>query len=210
MTYFSYNDYADYDENGKIEEISKLRENIEKYEQINGKYKEQDFAERIISILKNKVELRKFLKEFFSLDQIENIIYCNIMKKKLNKNNIISKIKQKEIYVFIKVIENIDNNITYKMFEDSLNIISRWNKEEKAINKRYPIVIPIVIYIGKEIWKQGNNKVYSKIKYITYKDNKINFSFNIIKIQDLEFNELVKMKSKVAEEMINIKNKYLH
>lgn len=96
------------------------------------------------------------------------------------------------------------------MFEDSLNIISRWNKEEKAINKRYPIVIPIVIYIGKEIWKQGNNKVYSKIKYITYKDNKINFSFNIIKIQDLEFNELVKMKSKVAEEMINIKNKYLH
>lgn len=81
MTYFSYNDYADYDENGKIEEISKLRENIEKYEQINGKYKEQDFAERIISILKNKVELRKFLKEFFSLDQIENIIYCNIMKK---------------------------------------------------------------------------------------------------------------------------------
>ena len=29
MTYFSYNDYADYDENGKIEEISKLRENIE-------------------------------------------------------------------------------------------------------------------------------------------------------------------------------------
>jgi len=209
MLYFSYNDFIDCTENGKVDEITKVAENISKYEQKNGLYDVQENQKQVIEILKDKTELKKFLKEFFNLEEIENINYYNRNKKKKEENIIISKIKEKEIYILIKVIENIDNNISYKMFEESLDIIKRCNIEEKAESKRYPIVIPIVIYVGKERWKKDNNKSYNKINYTTYEDNKINFSYNIIKIQNLKISELENMKSKIAEQLIKIKNKYL-
>lgn len=202
MIYFSYNDFMDCTENGKVEEIIKVAENTTRYEQSNGIYKVQKKEEEIIKILKEKRELKKFLKEFLNLEFIESLIYYNANKR----NTLISKIKEKEIFIYIKVIENIDNNITYKMYEKSLGIIKRWNKYERTQDKRYPIVIPILIYIGKTNWKENNNRTYNKIKYITYENNRINFSYNIIKIQKLTLKELQQMKSKVSKEFIKIKN----
>ena len=202
MLYFSYNDFIDCTENGKVEEVTKVADNITKYEQINGIYKVQRNEEQIIKILKEKIELKKFLKDFLKLQFIESIIYYNSNKP----NILISKIKEKEIFIYIKEIENIDNNITYKMFEKSLEIIKKWNESEKTQDKRYPIVIPILIYIGKTNWQENNKKTYNKIKYITYENNRINFSYNIVKIQNLTLKELQQMKSKVAKEFIKIKS----
>ncbi|MBQ2937463.1 MAG: Rpn family recombination-promoting nuclease/putative transposase [Clostridia bacterium] len=211
MIYFSYNDFMDCTENGEANKIAKVEEKIAKYEISNIK-KVQKKQNQIIRILSEKTQLKKFLKEFFNLLEIEDINYCNNIKcisdKEIN-NNIICKVKDKEMFIFIKVIENIDNNISYKMFEHSLNIIKKWNVEEKFKNKRYPIVIPIVIYIGKEMWQKNNIRKYNKINYITYENNKINFSYNMININDLKINELENMESKVAKEIINFKNKYL-
>ena len=96
------------------------------------------------------------------------------------------------------------------MFEYSLNIINKWNIEEKKQYKRYPIVIPIVIYIGKEKWNNiTNSQIHNKINYITYKDNRINFSYNFININNLKIDELEKMESKVSQELKKLKNKYL-
>lgn len=211
MIYFSYNDYIDYVEKEKIDKIIKVEEKISKYEV---KDKTESPKNKIIDILKEKKELKKFLKDFFNLNEIinlENINQYNSIKTisdKETKNNIIFKIKEKEIFIFIKVIENIDNNIAYKMFEHSLNIIKKWNVDEKCKNKRYPIVIPIVIYIGEKLWK-SNNKVYKNVNYITFKDNEINFSYNLLNINDLEIEKLKNMKSKISEELINTKYKYL-
>lgn len=207
MTYFSYNDFMDCTEKGKVEKITKVAENISRYEQKNGHYNVHENQKQIVSILKDKTELKNFIREFLDLQEIENIIYCNI--KNIGNNDVISKIKEKEIYIYIKVIQDIDNNISYKMFEDSLNIIKKWNLEEKEANKRYPIVIPIVIYVGKEIWEKNDSKNNKKIKYIKYEDNTINFSYNMIKIDELKINELKRMKNKVAKEIIDMKNKYL-
>lgn len=207
MLYFSYNDFVDCTENGKIKKITKVAENTAKYEKTNCLYTVQKHENQLIQILKDKKELKIFLKEFFNLQEIENINYCNTNSNE--KNIVISKIKEKEIYIYIKVIKNIDNNISYKMFESSINIIKKWNIEEKIENTRYPIVIPIVIYVGKETWKKDNSKSYNKINYITYEDNRINFSYNIIKIQNLKIKQLEKMESKIAQEMISIKNKYV-
>lgn len=214
MIYFSYNDFADCTENGKIDEVTKVEEKIAKYEVKNG-VKVQSKKNIIIEILKQKIELKRFLSEFFNIFEIEdinNITYCNNIKSISDKepdSNLICKITDKEIFIFIKVIEKIDNNITYKMFEHSLNIIKKWNIEEKAENRRYPIVIPITIYTGKETWKNNNFKRYNKINYIKYEDNRINFSYNMLNINNLKTNELKSMKSKVAEEIIKVKNKYL-
>lgn len=215
MTYFSYNDYEDCTENGEMYEIKKVEENIARYEIKNGINLENTNENQIIKILKEKTKLKNFLKDFsdlYKIQNIENITYYNNIKsitdKKIN-NKIICKVKDKEIFILIKVIENIDTNITYKMFEHSLNIIENWKEKEKNQNKRHPIVIPIVIYTGQKEWKNKNNKIYEKMNYITYEDNRTNFSYNIIDINKLKINELNNMKSEVANELKKLKNKYL-
>ena len=95
------------------------------------------------------------------------------------------------------------------MFEHSLNIIKKWNIEEKDKNKRYPIVIPIVIYTGKDTWNNSNSRIYDKLNYITYEDNRINFNYNMINVNNLNINDLKKMQSKIAKELLSLKYKYL-
>lgn len=212
MLYFSYNDFIDCTENGEIDKITKVEEKRAEYEIKNGEKTACNNKNQLIKILKEKIQLKKFLFEFLNLTSVGNIIYYNNIKSKIDKeinNNIICKIKDKEIFIFIKVIENIDSNISYKMFEHSLNIIKRWNLEEKIQNKRNPIVIPIVIYIGNE--KRTDNKINinNKVKYITFKENRINFSYNMIDINNFEIDELQKNESNIAKELIKIKNKYL-
>ena len=210
MRYFSYNDYMDCTENGEINEIKRVEEKIAKYEFKNGTKTTYNIKNKIIETLKNKNCLKMFMEEFFyfsEIDEIENIVYCNDVKTITDKqnNNIICKIEDKEMFILIKVIDKIDSNITYKMFENSINIIKRWNEEEKIESTRFPIVIPIVIYIGKQKWKPNYCNNYGKINYTTCEKNRINFSYNIIEINNLEINKLQKMKSNIAQEFINIK-----
>lgn len=210
MRYFSYNDYMDYTENGEINEIKKVEEKTEKYELKNGEKAEYNIKNKVIKMLKNKICLKKFMEDFFNLSEIgsiENMIYCNNIKSITDKqnNNIICKIQDREIFILIKVISKIDANITYKMFEHSLNIIKKWNEEEKIENKRYPIVIPIVIYLGKQKWNLNYCDIYSKVNYIKFEKNRMNFSYNIIDVNNLEITKLQNMKSYIAQEFINIK-----
>lgn len=213
MQYFSYNDFMDCTENG---EIRKVEENIINYEIRNKEEKIMKTRHKIIEILKKKIQIKIFLKEFFNINEIkslEKINYCNSIKSILDEdqdNNLVCKIKDKEIFIFIKIIETIDTNICYKMFEHSLNIINRWNKEDEIKNRRRPIVIPIVIYIGKETWKSNNERTYNKTNYITYEKNKVRFSYNVININNFKLDELNKMDSEVAKELINIKKEYLY
>ncbi len=209
MLYFSYNDFIDCVDNGEINEAIKLEEKAAKYELKNKEKKVHNNKNQIIEILREKLQLKKFLKEFFNLFEvgnIDNINFCRNIKAvtdKATNENITYKIENKEIFIFIKVIEKIDNNISYKMFEHSLNIIKNWDKEEKKQNKRYPIVIPIVIYTGKKEWK--NSRISKKLKYTTFEDNRINFSYNIVNIHDMSLEQLENMESKVAKKIIELK-----
>ena len=207
MNYFSYNDYADCIENRKFYRITKVEEKIEKYETKNGRIQEHSKKNKIIKILSNEWELKKFLKEFLNFSFNEKIMYYdsekNITDKKIN-NNLTCKIENKENFIFIKVLDRIDNNISYKIFERSTDIIKKWNIEEKKEKSRYPIVIPIVIYTGKKEWKRSNKN----IRYIKYEKNRINFSYNIIDVNNITSDELKCMKSEVAKKLLQLKNKY--
>lgn len=210
MRYFSYNDYMDYTENGEIHEIRRVEENIAKYELKNGTKAMYNTKYKIIKMLKDKICLKQFMEEFFNLSEIgeiKNIVYCNNVKTITDKQNcnIICKIEDKEIFILIKVIIEIDHNITYKMFENSMNIIKRWNEEEKMENKRYPIVIPIVIYLGNQKWNSDCYEFNDEINYVQCEKNRINFSYNMIDINSLEINKLLNMKSYIAKEFVNIK-----
>ena len=209
MRYFSYNDFMDCSQKREIKEIKRIEEKIERYEIKNGNKTTIKHKNKIIEILKNQKELRNFLKLFFNLHEIEKIVYCNNIKIKDTKDDyLICKIENKEIFIFIKILKKIDNNISYKMLENSLKIIKKWDLEEKEKNKRYPIVIPIVIYIGKEKWNINKENSNSKLNYITFKENRINFSYNVIKINELNFKELKSEKSEFINEIIKFNNKY--
>ncbi len=207
MNYFSYNDYADCIENRKFYRITKVEEKIERYETNNGIIQEHSKKNKIIKILSNEWELKKFLKEFLNFSFNENVVYydseTNITDKKIN-NNLTCKIENRENFIFIKVLDKIDNNISYRIFERSTDIIKKWSNEEKKENSRYPIVIPIVIYTGKKEWKSSNKN----IRYIKYEKNRINFSYNIIDINNITSDKLKNMNSEVAKTLLQIKNKY--
>ena len=215
MIYFSYNDFLDCMDNGKIDELTRIEEKVSKYKLKNGK--NENTENNIINILKEKCELKKFLNEFLKMDLSQlgynlDIIYYNHVKR-LSNNKIndilIAKIKEKEIFIFIKLINQIDFNISYKMFEDTFNIIKKWNEEEKIVNKRNPIVIPTVIYTGKEKWNNLSYTYSKDIRYTTCKENSIKFFYNAIELNDLKVEDLRKIESTLAKEFMKLKYKYL-
>lgn len=201
MKYFSYNDFMDYKENKKINKIKYIQENEEKYNTKNGTIKNKH---EIINILSEKGEMKTFLKEFLNLYEITKINHYENVN--LNKEqNIVYKSQDKQLYIFVKVLDEIDNNISYKMFEEALEIIKNWDEKEKNKNLRYPIVIPIVVYTGKIKWKIFEEKQNNKVNYITYKENSIDFSYNIIKINELNINDIKNKNCKIVREIINTK-----
>ena len=215
MIYFSYNDFSDCVEKGKIDELKRVEERISKYELKNGKNVNTENS--IIKILREKCELKKFLSEFVKMDmsQLRNELdikyynYIKTMSDEQTKDILVAKIKEKEIFIVIKLINQIDANISYKMFEYTFEIIKRWNDEEKIVNRRKPIVIPILIYTGKEKWNNLAKIHYKDYNYTIWKENNIRFFYNVIKINELKMANLRQMESKLAKEFIKVKNKYL-
>lgn len=61
MLYFSYNDFSDFIENRKIDEIKKVEENTEYYKIKNAERLKEN---NIVKILKEKIELKNFLENF--------------------------------------------------------------------------------------------------------------------------------------------------
>lgn len=180
MYYFSYNDYMDYTNNKKVENIKKinyLEEEKENYVRIDEVLEKEQI--KIKESLKNKSKILKFLNSYLKLsDPIEknNLEDCsNIIQKE--KESFLYKIKGKEIYIFIKISNAKDNNLIYKIFNLAMEIINYWNNNMMKKSLRYPIVIPIVIYTGNEDWQEN----YDFSKYINYENNGIYLHYNLIK-----------------------------
>lgn len=188
MVYISFNDYRDCIENEKINEKLRVEEEKAKYEIIERKNKTKNKNKKeIIEYLNTKKNVIKLLNKFFEFGEKiteNNFKNCNNIKNKIIEefdDIVLYKIKHKNRYILINIEEKINYNISFKILKYAINIIKYWEKEE---NKKtiYPIVIPIVIYIGKEKW---NVQKSSKLRYITYGKNMINLKYNIIEINEI-------------------------
>ncbi len=204
MLYFSYNDYVDLTEDRKIDGLLKVEEKRARYIAIN-KDKKDIQKGNIIQFLRDNQEMIKFIKDFLDIDFIDGVTICNNIKIDIDKceaNNVLYKVDNKNIYLFIKQVENIDINISFKILEYCLKIMKTAKKSEST--KINPIIMPIVIYTGKEEWKLRSTQNNNKIRYTNYFKNRVNLAYNVISANDFSVEELKNKQSKVANEFFKI------
>lgn len=180
MRYITYNDYVDCTNNDEFRKMMGVEEKITPYIRISNRYSQEKID--IIKLLKDKSKITKFLNKFFNMSEkvkATDLQFSNELKEEKD-NIILYKIKQREMYIFIKVIDKPNYNFCYEIFESSMKIIEKWEQTKYRININYPIVIPFIIYIGEEKWKSSNKD----FRYVAYKNKNLNLLYNFINKKD--------------------------
>ncbi len=197
MKFFTYNDYIDYNQNRNIRETVKELTKGERIEQLT------ETEERIETITKlitrNKKENFLLINEFFN-EKINSNNFDWIKLKEQKRNIKIFKERSEEKYYIFDYKIKKDNHIVYKIFKLCIEIVENWKMKNKESN--YPIIYPIIIYLGDEEW---NIKIQRKLKSTEIKSNGIFLSYNIIDFSKISSENLLKKESLLAN-VIGVKN----
>lgn len=201
LKFFTYNDYIDYNQNlQKRQNLNKLfREEPNEFELSDIKEKIKTIIERIIDDKKENIIL---INEFFNLNiKLDN--YQCIKLKEQQKNVKLYKERYNEKYFLFNYQTNQDNQIIYKMLNLCIEIIENWKYRNKNKENSYPIIFPIIIYLGDEKWNIKNEK---KLKFTEFTSNGIYLSYNIIDFNKISKENLIKKQS-ILSNIMAIKDK---
>ena len=203
MYYFNYNDYIKTIHTINLKNISLLSEEKTIYA-IN--QREEIYRNFIKQTLHNKLIISKIINIFLSDKSkiLSNNLksYSKINSKVYNYNSTIFYLKQNPNIFFLIIYQNkIDTNLQYKILIECTNIIKKWRKTNNGEANKFPIVIPIIIYIGKGKWNV--QKEIKEFKTTTFGKNNMNFNYNFIDINKIMKNKQVK---EAIEELICIEN----
>ncbi len=197
MRFFTYNDYIDYNQNRNIRETVKKLTKGERIEQLT------ETEERIETITKlimrNKKENFLLINEFFN-EKINSNNFDWIKLKEEKRNIKIFKERSEEKYYIFDYKIKKDNHIVYKIFKLCIEIVENWKMKNKESN--YPIIYPIIIYLGDEEW---DIKIQRKLKSTEIKSNGIFLSYNVIDFSKISSENLLKKESLLAN-VIGVKN----
>ena len=224
MVIFTYNDYLDCTTNYKIKKLIETKNKIIKNENLykKEKIKKEEIKEKseiekeeiknkteikinkiIEKLINEKEEIIDLINDYFKIEEktISNTNLENIIKIE-NIDSKIYKIKKQEIFFIIKLQKNYNYNMPYIILNECMEFMNNF-KKENLNSKKPPIIIPIVIYIGKE---KINIKKSAKLRYTSFEENKINLSYNLINLSENKNIDLIKNKSKISK-LILLKNK---
>lgn len=197
MRFFTYNDYIDYNQNRNIRETVKKLTKGERIEQLT------ETEERIETITKlimrNKKENFLLINEFFN-EKINSNNFDWIKLKEQKRNIKIFKERSEEKYYIFDYKIKKDNHIVYKIFKLCIEIVENWKMKNKESN--YPIIYPIIIYLGDEEW---DIKIQRRLKSTEIKSNGIFLSYNVIDFSKISSENLLKKESLLAN-VIGVKN----
>ena len=189
MNFFTYKDYIKSIHALRLNAVMQVAEKGEEY-QLRAKEKltKNTHEELVKTLLKDKKEIAKFINNF--LDYNLKIKYydleeCNnkhIRKKFGYKDiNIVYKLKKDNVFFFIDYQSKIEPKMFLRIINYCINIIYEWSKGEKIKKEmRYPIVVPIVIYTGKESWKKQQDFEEIQAENYQYDNYKIRPKYNLI------------------------------
>ena len=211
MVIFSYIEYLKYSR--IIKEEYSLNEEVAEYKYDNKKINHiHDKTFR--KILDDKKEFTIFINKIFNLEErleekdIEkynrkfvSVDYTN------QESDVIYKLKNKEIFILVEHQTKIDKKMPIRILKYELEIIRSRMDENNRLE--FPIIIPIVLYTGKQRWN-------AKINYPSYNSELARYrglkkvEYNLVDINDYTIEDLYKENSILTKIMILEKsNKYI-
>lgn len=212
MNVFTYKDYIKCIHTLRLNAAFKLAEESSKYRLQKDNTKDKKI---IKNILKDKNEMAIFINEFLeSKEKIENknlIRYdCKYIsnRHKVDENKLIYKLKNKETFFILDEVYELDNIVLYEILNYCIIIMQEWNISNKIRGEsKYPVIVPIIIYAGT---KKTNNKcIHNKnqIGDYIFKNYNISLNYNLIDINKVSIEFLLKRNNLVTFGMILEKSK---
>lgn len=213
---FTYKDYLSYcdsfyypvteEEYSSVEELG-LEYTFDEEQEKNAGDKKHDKIFK--DILQNKEKMAKFISTFVKYnvkpEQLE-IYNSNYITKKFEYQNadIVYKIKGKEIYFLIEHQTKVDYSMAYRILNYCVEIIKSAIKM-KEINRskfRYPRVIPIVLYTGRQKWTASTSLAKIQTEDKNFEIKGIDAKYKLIDINQYEVLELLQERTMLANMMI--------
>ena len=211
MVIFSYIEYLKYSR--IIKEEYSLNEEVAEYK-YNNKKINHIHDKTFRKILDDKKEFTIFINKIFNLEEkleekdIEkynrkfvSVDYTN------QESDVIYKLKNKEIFILVEHQTKIDKKMPIRILKYELEIIRSRMDENNRLE--FPIIIPIVLYTGKQRWN-------AKINYPSYNSELARYrglkkvEYNLVDINDYTIEDLYKENSILTKIMILEKsNKYI-
>ena len=180
---------------------NKVMEEGETYQARNQKH-DKIFKE----ILDNKKEGVKLLNKYLDLKieerDIEKYTRKFVLPELENReSDVIYKLKNKQIFFLIEHQTKVDYSMPFRMLEYIVEIMRSAVSREKMQSKseKLPIVVPIVIYTGKENWKvprllQERQAYYGKTN--------LEFKYNLVDGSKMSKEELMREESILSKAIL--------
>lgn len=152
----------------------------------------------------NNLEFSLFLKYFLDIDISHNNLIkyesSYITEDYMNRrSDVVYKIKNKPIYIFLEHQSSIDYSISYRIF-NYYSLILRDTTDYRYIKKkdyRLPCIIPILLYTGNKKWKLIPN-LKNKQEDNPFRKDIHNFKYDFVNIFNYSIQELLNINSMIA------------
>ena len=201
-----------WEKEGKIKNQEKI---IDKVEEQNKEYYHQNWHEHdaiFKTVLDKKEETVKFINKTLKLnikkEEIEKYNSSFISKTFQNQEaDIVYKIKDKNIFFLIEHQSKIDYSMPFRLLEYEVAIIRSAVDKSKIKNKSYkiPLVMPIVLYTGKQKWNANKylEKSQEKIQGLNIKIG----NYSLVDINNYTEKELLEDNTFISKMMLIEKSK---
>ena len=202
MEVFTYEDYIKSIHTLRLNNVFQLAEEGESYSFDDDEDKEQicKIANKLMEkVLKNEREISIIINNHIQFNEkikakdLERYEEKSITKKKIDRKNIVYKIRNKNIFFLFRQTDEIDNSILFEVLNYCVNIIYSWNATLKAKTEiEYPIVIPTLIYTGDDEVEIDDNFSKMQISDYIFENYEIEFKYNLIEKNKLDMENLIK------------------
>ena len=199
MQKYTYIDYLRYQE-GSLG----VREEETKY--VIEKPKKQKHDKIFKEILDNKREGAKIInkKSDYKISESELEKYNRkfvLPELENRESDVIYKLKDKPVFFLIEHQTKVDYSMPFRMLEYSMEIIkSAITKEKMKSSKEiFPVVIPIVLYTGRENWKVP---ITFEERQYKSKSQNLQFKYNLVDGSKMSKEELMREESILSKAIL--------
>ncbi len=211
MVFFTYDDYCKY-KASVFRSYTTVRENDDapytccsSVDSTTPSYSIKDVHDKLYrDFFNDSIEFSAFLKSFlnFEIEPSSLVPYNSdyiTEDYKNRRSDVVYKVKNEPIYIFLEHQSSIDYSISYRIWE-YYNLLLKSAVDVRKIkekNYKLPVIIPILLYTGNKKWNLKPN-LQSKQYDNPYRKDILDFKYDYINIFDYSTTELLNMNSMVS------------